>query len=301
MTEYNLQKFNSQKMVRSPNSAAPYGCAPTSVIIGKRATGKSWLVRDILWHERDVPIGTVVSPTEHVVEFYGKFIPKPFIHHEYSSTLCENIIKRQQAITKQAGSNTTIDPRHFLVLDDCLYDSATWIRDKYLKRMFMNGRHMKNNLIITLQYPLGIGPELRCNIDYVFLLGTSTMSDKRRLYEHYAGMFPTFEAFCETLDKYTRDYGCLVIDNTVHTINVEDSVFWYRAEPHDDMRIGRDLFWDQDAITAIVEQAVDNNRMLKRKAAGAEIMSDLKKIKTLAETIKEALETLYTMEAPETL
>jgi len=31
------------------------------VFIGKRETGKSFLVKDLLYHKRDMPIGTVIS------------------------------------------------------------------------------------------------------------------------------------------------------------------------------------------------------------------------------------------------
>ena len=39
-----------------------------------------------------------------------------------------------------------------------------------MRLLFMNGRHWKIILIITMQYPLGIPPNLRTNIDYVFIL-----------------------------------------------------------------------------------------------------------------------------------
>ena len=67
--------------------------------------------------------------------------------------------------------NNTTDPRAFLVLDDCLYDN-TWTKDKNVRSLFMNGRHFKILFIITMQYALGIPPNLRTNIDYVFYLIT---------------------------------------------------------------------------------------------------------------------------------
>ena len=30
------------------------------IMIGKRGTGKSWLIRDILYHHRDIPVGAVI-------------------------------------------------------------------------------------------------------------------------------------------------------------------------------------------------------------------------------------------------
>ena len=62
-----------------------------------------------------------------------------------------------------------IDPRAFLIMDDCLHDNK-WTKDKMMRLLFMNGRHWKIMTVITMQYPLGIPPVLRTNIDYVFIL-----------------------------------------------------------------------------------------------------------------------------------
>jgi hypothetical protein len=33
------------------------------VLIGKRETGKSFLVKDLLWYHKNIPLGTVISGT----------------------------------------------------------------------------------------------------------------------------------------------------------------------------------------------------------------------------------------------
>ena len=37
---------------------------PVIVLIGRRDTGKSFLVKDLLYYHQDIPIGTVISGTE---------------------------------------------------------------------------------------------------------------------------------------------------------------------------------------------------------------------------------------------
>ena len=66
------------------------------VLIGKRETGKSFLVRDLLYYHQDIPIGTVISGTEAGNGYYAKMVPKLFIHDEYNSAIIENILKRQE-------------------------------------------------------------------------------------------------------------------------------------------------------------------------------------------------------------
>ena len=207
-----LKKFDMKSISFKANESK----GPVIVLIGKRDTGKSFLVRDLLFYHQDIPIGTVISGTEEGNGFYGKMVP----------------YKR-----------STIDPRAFVILDDCLYDN-TWSRDKMMRLLFMNGRHWKIMLVITMQYPLGIPPTLRTNIDYVFILRENYISNRRRIYDNYAGMFPTFESFCQVMDQCTENYECLVINNNVKSNRLQDQVFWYKADNHNDFRLGSKEFWD---------------------------------------------------------
>jgi hypothetical protein len=218
------------------------------VLIGKRGTGKSFLVKDLLYYHTDLPIGTVVSGTESANRFYGDFIPNAFIHEEVDPQLVENVITRQKLVMKKLNKekgtygSSRIDPRSFIILDDCLYDSS-WAKDKNIRSIFMNGRHLKLFFIITMQYPLGIPPNLRTNIDYVFILRENIVGNRKRIYENYAGMFPSFEVFCQVMDQCTENYECLVVNNTSNSNKLEDCVFWYKADQHEDYQIGSKQFW----------------------------------------------------------
>jgi len=222
---------------------------PVIVLIGRRDTGKSFLVKDLLYHHRDVPIGTVISGTEAGNGYYSKLVPKIFIHEEYSSVLIENVLRRQKTVLKQMKremevyKRTTIDPRTFLILDDCLYDSS-WTRDKLMRALAMNGRHWKIMVVITMQTPLGIPPNLRTNIDYVFILRENYLSNRKRIWENYASMFPTLESFCTVMDQCTENYECLVLDNNTKSNKLQDQIFWYKAATHEDFRLGSREFWE---------------------------------------------------------
>ena len=218
------------------------------VLIGKRDTGKSFLVKDLLYYHQDIPIGTVVSGTESANSFYSEIVPSLFIHDEFTPELINNVVRRQKLIVNKTKEDiarkgsTKIDPRAFIILDDCLYDKS-WIKDKNIRTLFMNGRHYNIMFIITMQYALGIPPNLRTNVDFVFILRENYVSNRKRLYEHYTGMFPTFEMFCQVMDQCTENYECLVINNNAKSNKLEDQVFWYKAEPHNSFQIGSQKFW----------------------------------------------------------
>ena len=64
-----------------------------------------------------------------------------------------------------------------------------------------------------MQYPLGIPPNLRTNIDYVFILRENYLSNRKKIWENYASMFPTLESFCSIMDQTTENYECMVMIN----------------------------------------------------------------------------------------
>lgn len=237
MASIKLQKFNIASI--KDDSVV--------VFIGRRRTGKSYLVKDLLYFHRDIPMCTVVSGTEIANKYYSYIIPPILIHNECTSLLLDQVVQRQQTLKKKKDSgNKNVDSRALLLLDDCLYDHS-WVKDKNIRCMFMNGRHYNMLLLITMQYPLGIPPNLRTNIDYTFILRENNISNRKRIYENYASMFPTFELFCTVMDQCTENYECLVIKNDAHSNKLTEQVFWYKANPHQDFKMCCQEFWDASA------------------------------------------------------
>jgi hypothetical protein len=222
------------------------------VFIGKRNTGKSFCMKDILNYHRDLPVGIVISPTERANQYFEKFIPKMLIYDEYDEKITTKFLSRQINITKQKKDEmkktgiSNIDNRAFLILDDCLYDKK-WPNDKNIRACFMNGRHYSIFFLITMQFALGIPPVLRGNIDYVFIFRENIVKNRERLYQHYAGMFPNFEVFSQTMDACTANYECLVIDNKTQSNKLEDQIYWYKAKDINFRMCSHEL-WDMQSI-----------------------------------------------------
>jgi hypothetical protein len=219
----------------------------------------------------------VISGTEAGNGFFAEHVPKLFIHDEYQSAIIENILKRQKTVLKQikkemeAYKRTNIDPRAFVILDDCLYDNK-WTKDKLMRLLFMNGRHWKIMLIITMQYPLGIPPNLRTNIDYVFILREPYIANRKRIWENYAGMFPTFESFCQVMDQCTENFECLVINNNAKSNKLQDQIFWYKAQNHGNFKLGSKEFWELSKdIGSDDEDEIYDPNSVQKKGAGPKI------------------------------
>jgi hypothetical protein len=269
MSTLDLNKFNMRSISFKPDEAK----GPVCVLLGRRDTGKSFLCRDLLFYHQDIPVGTVIAGTEEGNGFYGALVPRVFIRHKYDTSIIEKLLVRQKHVMRQikreleTKRKCDIDPRTFLIMDDCLYDNS-WTRDAVMRLLFMNGRHWKVMVIITMQYPLGIPPTLRTNIDYVFILREPYIANRKRLYENYAGMFPTFESFCQVMDQCTENYECLVIDNNSKSNKLHDQVFWYKAEGHGKFKLGAKEFWDlsKDMPSDDEDEKYDPSTVKKRGA-----------------------------------
>lgn len=185
---------------------------PTIVIIGRRSTGKTVLVCDILDHYTKTPVnGTVITCTDR--DFYNKYTQSSFIHDEYKPSIIKNVVKTNQ--------------NSFLVLDNCMYDMS-WTRDTFMRNIFGNGYIM---MILALDFPLGISIKMREKVDYVFLLRENFISNRKHIWEIYGSIFPSFELFCSILDDCTKDNNCLVIKNNCEeSCDLFDRIFTYRAE-----------------------------------------------------------------------
>jgi len=208
------------------------------VFIGKRGTGKSTLVTDILYHKKHLPVGIVMSATEEGNHHYQQFIPDLFIYGDYNKEAIERVLERQKVIIGAGKSSGA-----FLLLDDCMYDRK-FMKDTCIRQCFMNGRHWKIFFMLTMQYCMDLTPDLRANVDYVFILRENVIQNREKLYKAFFGIFPTFDMFNQVMTACTENYECLVLDNTSKSNRIEDCVFWYKAAVRKNFRIGSPQIWN---------------------------------------------------------
>lgn len=231
-TNLPIREFKLENMV-------PYA---TICMIAKRASGKSWIVRAILDYNSDIPGGIIISPTDKKSSFFGKFFPGLYIHYSYSSQLIGQIFHRQEEILEKRKKyyklKKKIDPRTYIIMDDCLSSKGTWLKDPMILELFFNGRHSKILYILTMQFPLGISPDLRANFDYIFLLAEDTVSNQKRIHEHYAGMFTNLNTFQQVFKELTANYGSMVVVNRGSTTEITDKIFYYKAGQSNPRKMG---------------------------------------------------------------
>ena len=235
-----LEEFKIKTLINDDNGDY---INPRIVMIAPSGSGKSWIVRNILYEMRNIPCGTVIAPTDKINKFYDNFIPSSFIYHEYKTSIIPKILNRQKKILeknekRKEEGKTLIDPRTFLVMDDCMATKHLWLKDPNILEIMNQGRHFQLTYILTMQYCLGIQPELRTQFNFIFSLGEDNAASRKKIYEHWAGVFPKFELFEQIFLKVTYNYGCLVINNRIKTADITKKVFWFKAKPKIDFKLG---------------------------------------------------------------
>lgn len=158
------------------------------------------------------------------------FTKKPYNNDNMLENLPSDKVSndaKDDSLKKTTNDTTTL--KHLLFLDDCLATKGAWTKDPYLMDALFNGRHRQLTYVLTMQYPLGITPELRSNFDYVFLFAEDIISNLKRIYDHYAGFFPDFNSFRQIHRQLTEDYGCMVIINRGISASFYDKIAYYKA------------------------------------------------------------------------
>lgn len=217
----------------------------TVAMIAARCSGKSVAIKDILYNLKNDPaMSLVFSATDKYTKFYGSIINENFIYEDYNDELIKRVFERQEKVlaknrllAKQGKSK--YKEGVIVILDDLMSDAGKLFKTKSVKEIVYNGRHLKLLFVIATQYAILLPRDIRSNLDFVFLFKESNMGNRRRLYDNFAGMFKTFQDFEATFDKYTADFGIMVVDNTSASTRLEDRVFHYKANlRRDDFKVG---------------------------------------------------------------
>lgn len=207
-------------------------------IIGKPGSGKSVLIKALLNSKKHIiPVGVVVSGSEETNKFYAKTFPNLFIYEKFKISIVDAVHKRQ----KWAKDNLT-NSWSVLILDDCM-DDVKVFSDPIMTGLIKHSRHWNLLSIFANQYVFDFKPEIRTNIDGVFIFREPNPSNREKLYKNFAGIIPTFKLFCQILDEITEDFTCLYINNQTMSNDWRDCVFYYKAPLVPDFEFGCDEYW----------------------------------------------------------
>ena len=212
-------------MSRRINKFDPSTLRPYRIIlcVGKRGTGKSVLLQDLMYHIRaNVDICCAMSPTQENLTNYEKLMPRSFVHERFEEPTLTALVAHQRAVARKQEPY-----RILVVLDDLMYDKSV-LKATCIREIFMNGRHLRITLINAMQYVMDMSPDLRSQIDYVFAFHEPVLDHRKKLHKMFFGVLD-YPRFCATMDVATDEWGCLVLDNTIARSDPSECLFWFCA------------------------------------------------------------------------
>ena len=219
-----IRQFEPDKMIPDKNC----------LIVGPQYSGKTHLLKNLLYYI-NTPFALLAHPNEFATETYGNMLPKQCKLDELNKDVLHKFCNRSRTLIEfNKRYERKLDGQSCLVLDNCVPDliDMKWDKNADFKFLFRAGKDANISTIITAPYPLKMPQYYLSAIDYVFILRDTNKKNKKLLFDMFGGMFDTIEQFNSVMNQCTADHGCMVIDCTRLSGNLNDSVYWYKA-PHE--------------------------------------------------------------------
>lgn len=179
-----------------------------------------------------------MTGTEANTEHYRNYIPELFIYDGFRADVLENLIDYQQKRRRQGRQKPV-----FVLLEDCMWDAKKLISEPVVRRIFMNGRHYGIFFILTLQYALDLPPGLRAQTDYVFACRETCEQNRLKIYDNFGAAVPSFRAFDQVFQTCTENREVCVICLSSLSANLEDNIWYYKAQANLKFRMGEQGEW----------------------------------------------------------
>jgi hypothetical protein len=233
MDQLSIKKFDLKTI---NDKRIKTGYCPVIAIVSGRFTGKSVTVKNLIYHMRDSPMVIAFSGTEELNDGYSKYIHPLFVYDKATDKMLSDIMKNQRRIAKKLKAEGKKEikfyPEHHvcIILDDLQYDKSV-MKFQSIRELIFNGRHFNITLIMCFQYMMGLEAEFRSSIDYVFAGKENKIDNQKRLYDYFfGGLFEKRSDFKTAFTKATQNYRFLVLDNTDTSSNIQNKLFWSKAD-----------------------------------------------------------------------
>lgn len=220
---------------------------PVILCCGARGSGKSTLVKDILYHHHaaGAPRIVIFSDTESVNGFFSEFIPGICIHSPVTIEGIKNVWEKQKDIAMKKRLKQipeTTDTRLIIVADDLAYNKKLMNNESF-REVCLAGRHYGVTLIITVQYLIDLSVSMRSNVDFAFFLSENNQKNREKIFLNYCSCFDELKLFNAVFTTCTENRGCFVVNRKSAVGTIEETVSWYKADHTIQFKYGSPELW----------------------------------------------------------
>ena len=202
--KFQIKKFELDPKIKNPSF----------LITGRRSSGKSWFIRDII-NKLELATGDdnfaantlIVAPKDKENPFYANYFPDAKIIYKYDREIILEHLKKGMGC---------------VVLDDCLLHQK-------LRDIGYDFSQCRIPFIISNSYLNLMSGNSDNNIDYYVFFGEKETFWKKKIWDVTEKKISTYEHFEKVFDTITGDHRAMIIDRKNKSKFIGDLIFWYKA------------------------------------------------------------------------
>lgn len=201
------------------------------LIIGKMGSGKTQMITHIIDYLKEQ--SNTQCKNSKIYIFSGTD------HHPFHNGVTGNLYKTTTTIVNSAnhfnfmseiskGQHIDNSTNNILVYDDIISNNLN--NNIAFKELIINNKHKNITNIVTMQYSIGLSPMLRQQFDKVIAFNEDCVSSRKKLYDNYFGVIPTFSQFSNIMNTYCTNYNSIIADQHIGNITCTMPIINYNID-----------------------------------------------------------------------
>lgn len=203
-----------------------------NLLIAPRYSGKTIMLKDLLYHHRTAYAIIVYSESEDGNSHFQGIVPNAFIRREADEVMLAKDVYRQIQQVKENGKENAKEL--MFIFEDCAFNER-FFNSPIMKFLAMNGRNFKITVFATIQFINSIKPFLKEQADYVMVFDMESRRCRDIIYEYWFNMFATKDIFSKHLFNYTRDYRAFIYEKGSRTFSGTNQYCFYHYRANKDL------------------------------------------------------------------
>lgn len=228
-----------------PRTIRPHS---TVLFAGGRRTGKSFCMRDWMYHIRKRVYDCYVYSGTREDKFpWEEFTPEKYVNYVgevFPDADLKAALDRQQLRKQIAVEHRQECPPSLFVFEDLEFLKKSMWKNQQIRKLMFNGRHFASVCFAAVQYIMEIDMAIRGMFDYAIFAVTPSQAVRKRIHAQFGGVVASFSKFEKIFMQCTRDHRVMVVDCRATEYGIEDSIFWYKASDNGIFKIGVKGVWD---------------------------------------------------------
>lgn len=251
-----LDRFNLQWLLQDRADRENIRPDKFCVFYGKRGSGKTFGMRNILWQLAPFVEKAMVFTNTKQNQYWQQYLPKNVVIDPFDPQRLEAWVRKKKAFINKweqtKWMQQLINPYDVLILEDCV-DANNLMHAQALTTLAANGRHLRTFVMISTQYPKKLGPIIRDNVDYAFVYFLASTNAKKAIVEQYFSELKetgyserqilNFISQQTVVDEQDKIYNVLVVDQVRATAEMDKRLYGVNFVDPGPFKFGSVEFW----------------------------------------------------------